>query len=131
MGSFGQLVICIAAVLSAGGGALVLAGSSKPRVLEAGQKLLHAAAVAGVFAGATLGHGNAAQAASDAGVLPAEVFAVGNNVNGLGATYRIQEVRGPWIRVVSFRSLDEHNAPPQVSRWICVPAINGAWSKAG
>lgn len=101
------------------------------RRIDARTLLILAVAVAGGFVGATFGHSDAVQAAPGTDTLPAEVFAVGNNINGLGATYQIQEVRGPWIRVVPFRSLDEHNAPPQAPRWICVPAINGAWSKAG
>ena len=78
--------------------------------------LILAAAVVGGFVGTTFGHGNTARAASGVGALPSEVFTVGNNINGLGATYQIQEVRGSWIRVVPFRSLDEHNAPPQAPR---------------
>ncbi|MCP4674666.1 MAG: heme lyase CcmF/NrfE family subunit [Deltaproteobacteria bacterium] len=46
MSSFGQLVVCIATVLSAAGGALVLAGDTRPALLSAGRKLLHAAAAA-------------------------------------------------------------------------------------
>ena len=101
------------------------------RRIDARTLLILVAAVAGGFVGATFGHSGDVQAAPGVSVLPADVFAVGNNINGLGATYQIQEVRGPWIRVVPFRSLDDHNAPPQVPRWICVPAIDGAWSKAG
>jgi hypothetical protein len=89
-----------------------------------------AAAVGGLVGAVLVSHGTV-QAAPDAGRLPADVFAVGNKVNGLGATYQIQGVQGLWICVVPFRSLDDHNAPPQVPRWIYVPAIDGAWSKAG
>ncbi len=46
MNSFGQLLICIAALLSAAGGAFVLLGSHKPRFLETGKNLLHAASLA-------------------------------------------------------------------------------------
>ncbi len=46
MSAFGQLVVCIATVLSAAGGALVLAGGTRPKLFRSGQKLLHAAAVA-------------------------------------------------------------------------------------
>ena len=47
MGSFGQLVVCMTAVLSAAGGALVMAAGERPRLAQAGEKLLHAAAMAG------------------------------------------------------------------------------------
>jgi cytochrome c-type biogenesis protein CcmF len=44
MSIFGHFMVCLATVLSAGGGALVLWGRNNPRFFEAGKKLLHTAA---------------------------------------------------------------------------------------
>ena len=44
MASFGHLAVCLAAVLSAAGGALALGGRGDPRRMDAGRKLLCAAA---------------------------------------------------------------------------------------
>ncbi|MCP4642688.1 MAG: hypothetical protein GY851_19740 [bacterium] len=74
--------------------------------------------------------GRQAVAATDRAVLPPEIFEVGAHVKGQDATYAIEEVRGGWIRVRPYRSLDQHDAPPHVSRWIYVPAVPTPWSRA-
>ncbi len=50
MGSFGQLVVCVASVLSAAGGCLALIGASRPAALAASRKMFHAAAAAATAA---------------------------------------------------------------------------------
>ncbi len=67
-------------------------------------------------------------AATDA--LPPELFERGELVNGMGATYLIEGVRGGWIQVRLYRTLDQHKAPPDAPRWIYVPGIDSVWSKA-
>lgn len=69
-----------------------------------------------------------AAAATDEGALPLEVFAAGQKVRGGGAVYEIEEVRGQWVKARLYRSLDGHNAPPTVSRWLYIPAMDTAWS---
>lgn len=50
MSSFGHLILCVATVLSAAGGALVLNGRNRPRWMRAGSDLLHAASAASAVA---------------------------------------------------------------------------------
>jgi len=68
-----------------------------------------------------------ALAASD--TLPPEIFTVGNKVQGPNAGYLIQEIRGGWIRAVTYRSMDGHRADASIPRWLYVPGSLGPWSR--
>lgn len=86
-------------------------------------------ACGGILA-AALFHGGDVHAAGRESGLPTELFSVGARVNGMEATYLVQEVRGDWVRLNAYRCIDKHNGPPGVSRWVCVPAVDTIWSKA-
>ena len=89
--------------------------------------LLVTAAILGGFAGAAL-MARAPVQAAPASQLPKALFLEGAKVRTGNAVYLIQRIEGDWIQAIPYRSLDEHDAPPGVSRWIYVPAVDAPWS---
>lgn len=89
--------------------------------------LLGLAVLLGALAGTAISARTPARAALGS-ELPRDIFVEGAKVRSGGAVYLIQRIEGEWIQVIPYRSLDDHEAPPGVPRWIYVPAVDGPWS---